>query len=65
MIANGSADLGVLSDSVGITTDQDPAKQHAAAVTAAEAAIAGDWSRDELRDVLASLGLDDLQEVPC
>lgn len=64
-ISQGGADLAQLSDFGVVNQHTSPLEQHAAAITTVEAAIAGRWSTEELRDVLASLGLDNAQEVPC
>lgn len=56
-IRDGSADLGQLNEQVGIAWDSTPQEKRSAALTTAEAAIAGGWSRDQLADTLDALGL--------
>lgn len=64
-VAGSSSDLALLGEQIQLDPPTPAEKRHAAALTVAEAAIAGDWPRGDLVDVLASLGLDDVQEVPC
>lgn len=54
--------LGDLTETM-TSLDTEPAKLRAAALTTAEAAIAGGWTRDDLVDVLGSLGLADTTAV--